>query len=418
MVMIVKKGTVPPTPHTEFYAIPNVLALEEIHGVYGFSGAWSRKIHVRSYPTEQVKAPRKGDFILTPEFPDEADVLQPYHVLTGRMPYEKDAVRSRKPIVHGPRTAISTSKPTEDMPPETFFRNGERHEIYFVQDGEGTVRTEYGDLRFRKDVYVAIPKGTTYRIELDAPRAWFLLVESIYPISFAPHYFNKDGQATLMSPVVETEIEVPDLQPYRDERGEFPIDVKHGGGKVTRLTLGHHPFDVVGWEGALYPFAFDIHRHHGIAREIHTAPPVHQTFQSGNVPHSGFSLCSFVPVMAGWHPKEVPAPYGHYNVDSDELMFFCNPAYGARRGVIEEGSFTFHPGATPHSPQGKAAERSLAARGAMQARLAVMVDTYFESMRITTHGYQHRDPGYALSWSEQVAPDTVAEAVGWESPSE
>src|SRR5881628_1393981 len=364
MAMIVRKGTLPSTPHTEFYAIPNVLAREEMHGSYGFSGAWSRKLHVRFYPTEQVKPPRKGEFDLVPEFPAEADVLQPYHIFTGRIPFEGDALSSRKPIVHGPRTSISVSKPTKSMPNDTFFRNGERHEVYFVQYGEGVVRSEYGDLKFRKDVYVAIPKGTTYRIDLTSPNAWFLVVESIYPITFAPHYLNKEGQATLMSPVVET----------------------------------------------------DIKSHHGIAREIHTAPPMHQTFQSGNVPHSGFSLCSFVPVMAGWHPREVPAPYAHFNVDSDELMFFCNAFYGAREGVIEEGSFTFHPGSTPHSPQGNAAQRSLAARGKVQARLAVMLDTYFESMRITTHGFAYRDPEYVLSWSENVQRAQLS-GEGWESPS-
>jgi len=213
-----------------------------------------------------VKAPTKGDFDLVPEFPPEAEVLQPYHIFTGRIPSEGNALSSRKPIVHGPRTSISVSKPIESMPMDTFFRNGERHEVYFVQDGEGVVRSEYGDLKFRKDVYVAIPKGTTYRIDLTSPKAWFLLVESIYPITFAPHYLNKEGQATLMSPVVETEIETPDLPPFMDQRGEFPIDVKHGGGKITRITLGHHPFDLAGWEGALYPFVFDIKSHHGIAR--------------------------------------------------------------------------------------------------------------------------------------------------------
>src|SRR5204862_237884 len=283
MVLIVKKGTVPPTPHTEFYAIPKVLTKEEIHGSYGFSGAWSRKIHVRFYPTEQVKPPKKSDFALVPDFPPEADVLQPYHIFTGRMPHEGDAIRGRKPIVHGTRTTLSISKPTESMPKDTFFRNGERHEVYFVQDGEGVVRSEYGDLKFRKNVYVAMPKGTTYRIELASPKAWFLLVESMYPINFAPHYFNKESQATLMSP------------------------------------------------------------------------------------------------------------------------------------VVEEGSFTFHPGSTPHSPQGKAAERSLAARGKVQGRLAVMLDTYFESMRITTYGFVHRDPSYVLSWAE-TAPHAEAKGEGWESP--
>src|SRR5438093_4541851 len=140
MAMIVRKGTVPSTPQTEFYAIPNVLAREEIHGSDGLSGAWSRKLHVRFYPTEQVKPPRKGNFDLVPDFPPEADVLQPYHIFTGRVPFEGDGLSSRKPIVHGPRTSISVSKPNESMPDDTFFRNGERHEVYFVQDGEGVVR--------------------------------------------------------------------------------------------------------------------------------------------------------------------------------------------------------------------------------------------------------------------------------------
>src|SRR5207245_2973708 len=117
----------------------------------------------------------------------------------------------------------------------------------------------------------------------------------------------KDGQATLMSAVVETEIETPDLPAYRDERGEFPIDVKHGSGKITRIILGHHPFDLAGWEGALYRFVFDVKSHHGVAREIHTAPPVHQTFQSGKVPQRGFCVWSFFHVIAGWHTLWVSA---------------------------------------------------------------------------------------------------------------
>src|SRR5207247_9320834 len=110
MAMIVRKGTVPSTPHNEFYAIPSVLAREEIHGSYGFSGAWSRKLHVRFYPTEQVKSPRKGDFALVTEFPPEADVLQPYHIFTGRIPFAGEALSSRRPLVRGPRTSIAASR--------------------------------------------------------------------------------------------------------------------------------------------------------------------------------------------------------------------------------------------------------------------------------------------------------------------
>ncbi|MBI2070181.1 MAG: homogentisate 1,2-dioxygenase [Elusimicrobia bacterium] len=402
MALIVKRGRLPPTPHTEFYAKDHVLSLEEIHGTLGFSGPFSRKMHVRSYPTEQIKAPKKGDFDLTPKLA-KAPTLEPYHILTGRMPYGQDPVRGRQAIVAGPNTVVSIAKPNKRMAEGVFFRNGDKHECYFVQEGEGTLRTEYGRLPIRRGLYLLIPKGTTYRIEMDTKQAYFLVIESTYPIAFPPHYLNAEGQAKMMAPVVETEIETPQFEPARDERGVFAIDVKHAGGRITRLTLGHHPFDVAGWEGALYPFGFDIKNHHGIAREIHTAPPMHQTFQSGNPPHSGFSLCSFVPQMEGWHPKEIPAPYAHYNVDSDEVMFFANASYGARKGVIEPGSFTVHPGALPHSPQGKAALVSMAARGKMSNRLAVMVDTFFESFAITQYGYRYRDKGYPLSWHKTAS---------------
>lgn len=400
MAMIVKKGNLPPTPHTEYYAIPGVLALEEIHGSKGFNGVWSRKLHVRSYPTEQVKPPVKADFNLVCEAPKEADVLQPFHIHTAEVPVGGDPLRGRTPIVFGPHTVCSVLKPTKNFPKNEFFRNGDKHEIYFVQEGEGILSSEYGELKFRKDVYISVPKGTTYRIDLTSKSAWLLLIESSYPIEFAPHYFNDGGQATLMSPVVETEIETPVFRDFVDQRGEFPIFVKHTGGRVTKQTLGHHPFDLSGWEGGLYPFVFDIHNHHGVARAIHTAPPHYQTFQAGNAPYNGFALCSFVPQVDGWHPKNVPAPYAHFNVDSDECMFFCNANYGARKGVIQPGSFTFHPGATPHSPQGQAALNSLAGRGKLNTQLAVMFDTFFESLTITKQGYRYCDKAYALSWDE------------------
>ncbi len=396
-MVILKRGNVPPTPHTEFYAIDHVLALEEIHGTYGFSGAYSRKMHIRSYPTEQSKSPKKGDFALIAKAASE-EILQPYHILTAKIPYGSDPIRARLPLVTGPNTIISVSKPTKSGSQNTFFRNGEKHELYYVQDGIGTLSSEYGKLPIRKGLYLAVPKGTTYQIKISSKNAFFFIVESTKPITFPSHYLNKEGQAHMMAPIVETEIETPDLPAPRDEKGEFHIDVKHSGGHITRLTLDHHPFDLVGWEGALYPFGFDIKNHHGIAREIHTAPPMHQTFQSGTAPHNGFSICSFVPQMEGWHPKDIPAPYAHYNVDSDEVMFFANAQYGARKGVIEEGSLTFHPGALPHSPQGKAALRSIAARGKVSQRLAIMLDTFFESLKITNHGYQYRDKEYALSW--------------------
>ncbi|MBI4054580.1 MAG: homogentisate 1,2-dioxygenase [Elusimicrobia bacterium] len=397
MATILRRGKVPSTPHTEFYAQDGILALEEIHGTLGFNGAFSRKMHLRHYPTELIAPPREGNFHLCPR-PSPEKTLQPYHIPTARIPSGADLPRSRKVLLWGPHTVISIAKPDRSMPENTFFRNGEKHELFYVQEGEGTLDSEYGRLRIGHGLYLIVPKGTTYRMELKSKSAFLLVVESSWPIQFAPHYLNEAGQARMMAPVVETEIEAPEFLPPRDAAGKFHIDVQHASGQITRLTLGHHPFDLAGWEGALYPFGFDIRNHHGIAREIHTAPPMHQTFQSGRAPYSGFSLCSFVSQMEGWHPKEVPAPYAHYNVDSDEVMFFSNSHYGARKGVISEGSLTFHPSALPHSPQGHAALRSLKDRGKISRRLAVMVDTFFESLHPTAAAHRYRDPGYPLSW--------------------
>lgn len=401
MAKILKRGKLPPTPHTEFYSEPGTLALEEIHGTYGFSGMFSRKLHRRAYPTQVAAPPRAAGFDLVCR-PARARELQPFHVEAGRIPYAEDAIRGRRPLVYGASTVISVAKPSTPMPKDSFFRNGEKHELYFVQEGGGELATEYGTLPVRKGLYLVIPKGTTYRFDL-AGRAFFLVVESNWPIHFPPHYMNPGGQAKMTAPVVETEIEEPELRPPVDRRGRFPIDVRHAGGRVTRLVLDHHPFDLVGWEGALYPFAFDSKDHHGIAREIHTAPPAHQTFESGPVPNGGFALCSFVSQMEGWHPKEVPAPYAHYNVDSDEVMFFSNAEYGARKGVIKDGALTFHPGAVPHSPHGAAALSSLKQRGKMNRRLAVMIDTFFEPLTPTEAAWRWRDKGYALSWHRLAA---------------
>ena len=149
MVMVVKKGTVPSTPHTEFYAIPNVLSLEEIHGTYVFNGPYSRKIHLRSYPTEQSKPPIKGEFNFLLKSPTD-NVLQPYLIFTSDMPYEGNSISGRRPILFAKNTIVSVSKPESSMEENTFFRNGEKHEIYYVQNGEGILKTEYGDLKIRK----------------------------------------------------------------------------------------------------------------------------------------------------------------------------------------------------------------------------------------------------------------------------
>jgi len=398
MPIIVKKGTLPQTPHTEFRNKDGSLALEEIHGSQGFDGPWTRKLHYSAYPTLQSKAPVGADFSYVPEIAEEAQVLQPYLLHSSKIPYSTNVFDGKTILFVGPQTRVSVQKFQGSFPEKSFFRNGAFHDLFFVQEGEGVLRSEFGDLPFKKHDYINVPKGVTYRIELKSKNVFFFQIESRQPIEWPGHYLNQAGQAKMIAPIVETEIIVPDFKEAIREEAEFSVYVQHHGGFVTRLTLPQHPFDLIGWEGALYPFVFPVENHHGIAREIHTAPPAHQTFQSGTAPHNGFSVCSFVPQMEGWHPQEVPAPYAHHNVDSDEVMFFSNTSYGPRKGVLEEGTMTFHPSAVPHSPHGKAAEKSLDSRGMLNQRLAVMMDTFFEELQPTVDAVSYSDRDYALSW--------------------
>ncbi len=403
MIMI-RRGSLPDTPHTEFRFLAGVLALEEIHGSFGFSGPWTRKMHVRRYPTELMCTPRPAGFSFDCEPCALAqEQFVPYLFHTSDVGVTGNALTARLPLLFGKDTVFSLLKTAKSFPDQQFFRNGEHHELWFIQDGNGSLHSEFGELPFRKGHYVVVPKGTTYRIDLSAGSPsenslWAIIIDSKFPIEWPRHYLNQAGQAHMTAPVTETQIGVPTLPAPRDETGSFSVFIKHHNGKVLETTQAHHPFDVCGWEGSLYPFTFDIHEHHGIARAIHTAPPAHQTFQSGQVPHNGFSLCSFVPQMEGWHPKDIPVPYAHLNVDSDEVMFFSNASYEARGDVIREGSITFHPGGIPHSPHGEAAERSLPSRATMSSRLAVMFDTYFENLQPTSAAVALADSTYVESW--------------------
>ena len=145
--------------------------------------------------------------------------------------------------------------------------------------------------------------------------------------------------------------------------------VKHRAG-WTRHVYAHHPFDVVGWDGCLYPWAFSIHDFEPITGRVHQPPPVHQTFEGPN-----FVICSFVPRKVDYHPLAIPVPYNHHNVDSDEMMFYTGGNYEARRGSgIEQGSISLHPSGFTHGPQPGAVERPIGAEAFDE--LAVMVDTF------------------------------------------
>jgi homogentisate 1,2-dioxygenase len=158
------------------------------------------------------------------------------------------------------------------------------------------------------------------------------------------------------------------------------------------ITLDHHPFDTVGWDGYYFPWALSIHDFEPITGRLHQPPPVHQTF-SGD----GWVLCSFVPRLFDYHPEAVPAPYNHSNVMSDEVLYYCNDEFMSRDN-IEFGSLTLHPDGLPHGPQPGKTEASLGQKETRE--LAVMIDT-FASLQVAAAALPCEDPDYQRSWLER-----------------
>lgn len=238
--------------------------------------------------------------------------------------------------------------------------------------------------------YIVIPYGTTWQMQLSTPEGRFFVIESPSQIEPPKRYRNKFGQLLEHSPYCERDIRVPAELETHTERGEFEVRVKVRN-SLTRHILDHHPLDVVGWDGYLYPWIFSIHDFEPITGRIHQPPPVHQTFEGWN-----FVVCSFVPRLFDYHPQGIPAPYNHSNVNSDEVIYYCDGNFMSRKG-IDKYDITLHPSGLPHGPQPGATEASIGAQKTEE--LAVMVDT-FNPLNVTVDALELEKTGYMASWLE------------------
>ncbi|MGH3390649.1 MAG: homogentisate 1,2-dioxygenase, partial [Actinomadura sp.] len=219
-------------------------------------------------------------------------------------------------------------------------------------------------------------------------------IEANSHIGPARRYLSRFGQLLETAPYCERDLHGP-AEPLSADGTDVPVLVKHRGPdgiSGTRYVYPHHPFDVVGWDGCLYPYTFNIADFEPITGRVHQPPPVHQVFEGDN-----FVICNFVPRKVDYHPLSIPVPYYHSNVDSDEVMFYCGGDYEARKGSgIGQGSISLHPGGYAHGPQPGAYERSIGAE--FFDELAVMIDT-FRPLRLGEGGLDCEDPGYAWTWA-------------------
>ncbi|GAA3996434.1 homogentisate 1,2-dioxygenase [Allokutzneria multivorans] len=386
-------GELPRKRHTQFRKPDGGLYAEELMGVEGFSSD-SALLYHRFLPTaivnaETVEDTRGGTVANLP--------LKPRHFRTQDLKWDEpdrvDAVTGRRLLFGNADVAICFVAANETSP---LYRNAFGDELLYVQTGAGTLETIYGALTVGVGDYVVIPTSCTYRIvpEGDEELRLFVL-EATGHIGPPKRYLSKKGQFLEHSPYCERDIRVP-TAPLLVDGEDVPVLVRHRAG-LTRMTYANHPFDVVGWDGCLYPWVFNIADFEPITGRLHQPPPVHQTFEGPN-----FVVCSFCPRKVDYHPLAVPVPYNHANVDSDELMFYVGGNYEARKGSgIGLGSLSLHPSGCAHGPQPGAAEASLGAERFDET--AVMVDT-FRPLNLGEAAQVSEDPRYAWTWARR-GPD-------------
>jgi homogentisate 1,2-dioxygenase len=236
---------------------------------------------------------------------------------------------------------------------------------------------------------VVIPRTTTYRLEFDGD-ADLLVIESVGTLTLPPQYVNPDGQLRLGAPYSERDFHGPAKVAIVDKEEPTTLVVKDGQ-RLTRYTLGQHPFDVVGWDGMVYPFTFNADDFEPITGRIHQPPPVHQTFDA-----PGFVVCTFAPRLLDTDANAIKVPYAHSNVQADEVLYYVRGRFGSRRGV-EEASFTLHPRGIPHGPHPGTIVASKDVK--FTDELAVMLDT-FKPLLLTRQALEMDDATYPLSWSD------------------
>jgi len=300
-----------------------------------------------------------------------------------------DFIESREPMMLNSDIIIGLAAPKKSMT-SYFYKNTDADEMLFIHRGTGTLKTFLGDIKFEYGDYLIIPRGMIYQIEFDTEDNRILYAESYSPIYTPKRYRNWFGQLLEHSPFCERDYKLPENLQTHDEKGDFLIKIKKQG-MLHQLTYATHPFDVIGWDGYNYPYGFSIHNFEPITGRVHQPPPVHQTFET-----NAFVICSFCPRLYDYHPKSIPAPYNHSNIDSDEMLYYVDGDFMSRTG-IGPGYISLHPAGIPHGPHPGTYEASIGKQKTEE--LAVMIDT-FKPLQLTENAMKIDDGTYYKSWVE------------------
>lgn len=406
-------GEIPQKRHVQFRRPDGALYSEELFGTEGFVGPTSTLYHI--HPPTQVTGWKKL-YDTKPEYV-EVEIMRMRHMKTTPMKPHGDPVDGRIIVLGNADVEMAMCVPAKQM--DYHFKNAQGDECLFIHYGSGAVYTMFGTLKFHPKDYIIIPKGTIYRIEFndlreqdrpqgvaaaDMPFGKFVAFETANAshIGPPPRYISKQTSQFLEhSPYCERDLRIPELPLTFDQLGQFEVRIK-ARDCVHSYIYPYHPLDVVGWDGCYYPYIFNIDDFAPIVGKLHMPPPIHQTFEGHN-----FVICSFCPRVLDFHPEAIPIPYNHSNIDSDEVLYYVEGNYKARRG-IESGSISLHPQGIPHGPHPGTVEASLGKKHTDE--LAVMCDT-FRPLFPTRAGLTIDDPHYPESWrADHFAPGEVRAA--------
>jgi homogentisate 1,2-dioxygenase len=378
-----KLGKIPHKRHTTFKKEDGSLHYEQLFGTIGFDGMSSLMYHLQR-PTKVKEILGSKD--VRPKVEVEKN-MKSRRLIGFDVKAQDDFLDSRKPIMTNNDLTISLGAPKKSLR-DYFYKNTDADEVIFIHKGKGKLRTFLGNIDFGYGDYLVIPRGMIYQIDFDSEDNRHLIVESYSPIYTPKRYRNHFGQLLEHSPFCERDMRPPSDLETHDEEGDFLMKIKKEG-ILYDYVYASHPFDVVGWDGYNYPYAFSIHDFEPITGRVHQPPPVHQTFEA-----AGFVICSFCPRLYDYHPEAIPAPYNHSNIDSDEVLYYVDGDFMSRND-IEQGQLTLHQGGIPHGPHPGAYERSIGQKETEE--LAVMIDT-FKPLKLTEEAMKIDDGKYYLSW--------------------
>ncbi len=392
MIHYMRLGKVAPKPHVTFYDDGKLL-MEQCHTREGFEGAYSI-LYFKTPPTDENAVETMAIPGFCPFEPLKEQPLHRRHIKTQNLSVKGDFLDARRVLMFNSDIQMCMVKPTEKS--ARFFSNGDGEELYFVYKGSGRFETQFGVLPFRERDYVLIPRGTPYRIHWDGGNPEFFVFEGRGHIDIPKEFRNRAGQITDYAPFSHRDFRAPEtLLTYSEAthgKAPFKLVIKRGD-TLTAHIFKHFPFDVVGWDGAVYPVAFNILDYQPKTASVHLPPTIHVNF-AGNE----FVVCSFVPRKVDYYDRDgvkaIPCPYGHASVHMDEILFYVDGNFTSRRG-IESGSISLHPAGIPHGPHPGTYEKSIGHD--RTSELAVMCDTY-KQLKLTALAHDLEDKDYHLTW--------------------